>query len=111
MKVQRNDSFAISSENASDIAIMNDFTKVAVATSARIRTPEQTNRSDVLGRTLFCEALPWVRDVWGNQKNAMGFSEDHYIDFAVENSYLGLNEASTNAERKTALVKYFTDNP
>ena len=24
---------------------------------------------------------------------------------------MGLSEASTNAERKTALVKYFTDNP
>lgn len=111
VKVQRNDSFTISSENASDIAIMNDFTKVTVATSARIRTPEQTNRGDELGRVLFCEALPWVRDVWGAQKNAMGFSENHYIDFAVENSYLGLNEASTDDERKTALVKYFTDNP
>ena len=29
----------------------------------------------------------------------------------IENSYLGLSEASTNAERKTALVKYFTDRP
>ena len=111
VKVQRIASFVINAENARDIAIMNDFTKVTVATSARIRTPEQTNRNDVLGRVLFCEALPWERDVWGSRKNAMGFSENHYIDFAIENSYLGLSEASTNAERETALVKYFTDNP
>lgn len=110
VRVQRNDSFAISSENARDIVIMNDFTKVTVATSARIRTPEQTDRTDAFGRSLFCEALPWERDVWASRKNGMGFSENHYIDFAIENSYLKLNEASTNDERKTALVKYFTDN-
>ena len=111
VRVQRNDSFAISSENARNIVIMNDFTKVTVATSARIRTPKQTDKSDELGRNLFCEALPWDRDVWASRKNGMGFSENNYIDFAIENSYLGLNEASTNDERKTALVKYFTDNP
>ena len=111
VRVQRNDSFAISSENARNIVIMNDFTKVTVATSARIRTPKQTDKSDELGRNLFCEALPWERDVWASRKNGMGFSENNYIDFAIENSYLGLNEASTNDERKTALVKYFTDNP
>ena len=111
VRVQRNDSFAISSENARDIVIMNDFTKVTVATSARIRTLEQTDKSDALGKSLFCEALPWERDVWASRKNGMGFSENHYIDFAIENSYLGLNEASTNDERKTALVKYFTDKP
>lgn len=111
VKVQKNDSFAISSENARDIAIMNGFTKVVVATSARIRTPKQTNRNDVFGRSLFCEALPWERDVWASPKNAVGFSENHYIDFAIENSYLGLNEASTDNERKAALVKYFTDKP
>jgi hypothetical protein len=111
VRVQRNDSFAISSENARNIVIMNDLTKVTVATSARIRTPKQTDKSDELGRNLFCEALPWERDVWASRKNGMGFSENNYIDFAIENSYLGLNEASTNDERKTALVKYFTDNP
>lgn len=111
VRVQRNDSFAISSENARDIAIMNDFTKVTVATSARIRTLEQTDKSDALGKSLFCEALPWERDVWASRKNGMGFSENHYIDFAIENSYLGLSEASTDDERKTALVKYFTDKP
>ena len=111
VRVQRNDSFAISSENAMDIAIMNDFTKVTVATSARIRTLEQTDKSDALGKSLFCEALPWERDVWASRKNGMGFSENHYIDFAIENSYLGLNDASTDDERKTALVKYFTDKP
>ena len=111
VRVQRNDSFAISSENARDIVVMNDFTKVTVATSARIRTPKQTDKSDALGRVLFCEVLPWERDVWASRKNAMGFSENHYIDFAIENSILGLDEASTNDERKTALVKYFTDKP
>ena len=109
VRVQRNDSFAISSENARDIVVMNDFTKVTVATSARIRTPKQTDKSDALGRVLFCEVLPWERDVWASRKNAMGFSENHYIDFAIENSILGLDEASTNDERKTALVKYFTN--
>lgn len=111
VRVQRNDSFAISSENARNIVIMNDFTKVTVATSARIKAPKQTDKSEALGRNLFCEALPWERDVWASRKNGMGFSENNYIDFAIENSYLGLNEASTNDERKTALVKYFTDNP
>lgn len=111
VKVQKNDSFAISSKNAMNIAIMNGFTKVVVATSARISTPKQTNRNDVFGRTLFCEALPWERDVWASQKNAVGFSENNYIDFAIENSYLGLNEASTDNERKAALMKYFEDNP
>ena len=111
VRVQRNDSFAISSENARDIVVMNDFTKVTVATSARIRTPKQTDKSDALGRVLFCEVLPWERDVWASRKNAMGFSENNYIDFAIENSILGLDEASTNDERKTALVKYFTNKP
>lgn len=41
----------------------------------------------------------------------MGFVEDNSVDFTIENSYLGLSEASTDGERKTALVKYFTDNP
>lgn len=111
VKVQKISSFVINAENAGGIAIMNDFTKVTVASSARIRTPENTDRTDILGRTLFCEILPYEKNVWASNKNGMGFSENHYIDFAIENSYLGLNEASTDTERKNALVKYFTDNP
>ena len=109
--VQRIDRFVINAENADGIAIMNDFTKVTVASSARIRTPENTDRTDISGRTLFCEILPYEKNVWASNKNGMGFSENHYIDFAIENSYLGLNEASTDTERKNALVKYFTDSP
>lgn len=41
----------------------------------------------------------------------MVFVENDSVDFTIGNSYLGLNEASTDDERKTALVKYFTDNP
>lgn len=45
------------------------------------------------------------------KKNAIGFVENDRLDFSIENQYLQLTEASTNAERKAALVKYFTDNP
>nr|DAG40908.1 MAG TPA: collagen triple helix repeat protein [Caudoviricetes sp.] len=111
VRVQRIDRFVINTENADGIAIMNDFTKVTVASSARIRTPENTDRNDISGRTLFCEILPYEKNVWSSNKNGMGFSENHYIDFAIENSYLGLSETSTDTERKNALVEYFTDNP
>lgn len=111
VRVQRIDRFVINAENADGIAIMNDFTKVTVASSARIRTPENTDRNDISGRTLFCEILPYEKNVWASNKNGMGFSENHYIDFAIENSYLGLSETSTDTERKNALVEYFTDNP
>lgn len=50
-------------------------------------------------------------NTWNSTVNAVNYVEDNRIDFAIENSYLGLSEASTNDERKTALVKYFTDKP
>ena len=62
-------------------------------------------------RNLFCEALPWTEGAWAKTANSAGFVEDDSIDFTIENSYLGLSEASTDNERKTALVKYFTDKP
>lgn len=49
--------------------------------------------------------------MWASPVSAINFVEDNSVDLAIENSYLGLSEASTIAERKTALVKYFTDNP
>lgn len=64
-----------------------------------------------LEKCVFCEALPWARDVWGRIINSINYVEDNSVDFIIENSYLGLSEASTVDERKTALVKYFTDKP
>lgn len=112
VKIQRITSFVINAENANDIFVTNDFTKVTVATNARLSTPQKTNRDDRQnGRCVFCEALPWSVDAWANHVNAAGFVENNSVELTIENSYLGLSEASTIAERKTALVKYFTDNP
>lgn len=111
--VQRIASFVINAKNANDISVTNLYTHVTVAVNARIRTPEKTIASSatVSTRNLFCEALPWIADAWSSTVNSMGFVEDGMIDFTIENSYLGLNAASTNDERKAALVKYFTDKP
>ena len=49
--------------------------------------------------------------MWAKTVNSIGFVEKNSVDFTIENSYLGLSEASTNDERKTALVKYFTAKP
>lgn len=112
MRVQRIASFVINAENASNFFVTNDFTEITVATNARLSTPQKTNRDDrQYGRCVFCEALPWTIDAWASSVNAIGFVEDNSVDLTIENSYLGLSEASTNAERKTALVKYFTDRP
>lgn len=112
VKIQRITSFVINAENANDIFVTNDFTKVTVATNARLSTPQKTNRDDRQnGRCVFCEALPWSVDAWASHVNAAGFVENNSVELTIENSYLGLSEASTIAERKTALVKYFTDNP
>lgn len=111
--VQRIASFMINDKNANDISVTNLYTHVAVAVNARIRTPEKTIASSatVSTRNLFCEALPWIADAWSSTVNSMGFVENGMVDFTVENSYLGLNAASTDNERKAALVKYFTDKP
>lgn len=111
--VQRIASFAINAKNANDIFVTNLYTHVTVAVNARIRTPEETSNSLEVrsNRNLFCEALPWKADEWSITVNSMGFVEDDFIDFTIENSYLGLSEASTDDERKAALVKYFTDKP
>lgn len=111
--VQRIASFVINAKNANDIFVTNLYTHVTVAVNARIRTPEETSNSLEVrsNRNLFCEALPWIADEWSNTVNSMGFVENGMVDFTVENSYLGLNAASTNDERKAALVKYFTDKP
>ena len=112
MRVQRIASFVINAENARNFFVANDFTKITVATNARLPTPKKTNRDDrQYGRCVFCEALPWTINAWAISVNAIGFVEDNCVDLTIENSYLGLSEASTNAERKTALVKYFTDRP
>lgn len=111
--VQRIASFMINAKNANDIFVTNLYTHVTVAVNARIRTPEETINSleTRQNRNLFCEALPWTADEWSSTVNSMGFVENGTVDFTVENSYLGLSEASTNDERKAALVKYFTDKP
>ena len=112
MKTKKIASFVINSENANNFFVTNDFTAITVATNARLATPQKTKRDDrQYGRCVFCEALPWKTDAWASPVNAIGFVEDNSVDLTIENSYLGLSEASTNAERKTALVKYFTDNP
>ena len=111
--VQRIASFVINDKNANNIRVTNLYTNATVAVNARISTPEKTIASIAARstRSLFCEALPWIADVWAKTVNSAGFVENNYIDFTIENSYLGLSEASTNDERKAALVKYFTDKP
>ena len=112
VKVQRIASFVINAETINNVFVTNDFTNVTVATNARLQTPQKTNCDDRQnGRCVFCEALPWTADAWASHVSAIGFVEDNSVDLTIENSYLGLSEASTNAERKTALVKYFTDRP
>lgn len=111
VKVQRIASFVIDAKNANDISVMNPYANVNVVTSARLRTPQKTSSKDRNDRCVFCEALPWMYNTWSSTVNAVNYVEDNRIDFAIENSYLGLSEASTDDERKTALVKYFTDKP
>lgn len=112
VRMQRIASFVINAENANNFFVTNDYTEITVATNARLSTPQKTNRDDRQnGRCVFCEALPWSVNAWANHVNAAGFVENNSVDLTIENSYLGLNEASTDDERKTALVKYFTDNP
>ena len=112
VKVQRIASFVIDAKNANDIFVSNLYTNVTVATNMRVQTPQKTNRDDRKnGRCVFCEALPWSENAWASHVNAAGFVENNSVDLTIENSYLGLSEASTNNERKTALVKYFTDKP
>ena len=113
VKVQRIASFVIDAKNANNIYVTNRYTHVTVAVSARIKTPEETSDSSEvrINRNLFCEALPWIADEWSSTVNSMGFVEKGMVDFTIENSYLGLSEASTDNERKTALVKYFTAQP
>lgn len=113
VKVQRIASFVIDAKNAKNIYVTNLYTHVAVAVNARIRAPEETSNSLEVrtNRNLFCEALPWMANAWSSTVNSMGFVEKDMVDFTIENSYLGLDAASTDDERKTALVKYFTAKP
>lgn len=111
VKVQRIASFVINAKNANGISVTNMYTNVTAATSARLATPQKTDRGVRLEKCVFCEVLPWKKDVWARAVNSINFVEDNSVDFAIENSYLGLSEASTVDERKTALVKYFTDKP
>ena len=109
--VQRIASFVIDAKNAKKIIVTNEFSKVTAATSARLVTPQKTDRGVRLEKCVFCEVLPWKKDVWARAVNSINFVEDNSVDFAIENAYLGLSEASTDDERKTALVKYFTNKP
>lgn len=111
VKVQRIASFVINAKNANNIFVTNEYTRVTVATNARLKTSQKTNRDTRVERCVFCEALPWSANTWASTVNCVGFVENDSVDFTIGNSYLGLNEASTDDERKTALVKYFTDNP
>lgn len=113
VKVQRIASFVIDAKNANNISVTNIYTHVTVAVNARIRPPEETSNSFEMrnNRNLFCEALPWSNNAWSSTVNSMGFVEKGMVDFTIENSYLGLDAASTDDERKTALVKYFTNKP
>ncbi len=111
VKVQRIASFVINAKNANGISVTNMYTKVTAATSARLATPQKTSKGMRLEKCVFCEVLPWKKDVWARAVNSINFVEDNSVDFAVENAYLGLSEASTDDERKTALVKYFTNKP
>lgn len=109
--VQRIASFVINAKNANGISVTNMYTNVTAATSARLATPQKTDRGVRLEKCVFCEVLPWKKDVWARAVNSINFVEDNSVDFAIENAYLGLSEASTVDERKTALVKYFTNKP
>ena len=111
VKVQRIASFVIDAKNANDIFVTNPYTHVTVATNTRLKTPQKTNRDVRFEKCVFCEALPWSKNQWANTVNSVNFVENDSVDLTFENSYLRLNEASTDNERKTALVKYFTDNP
>ena len=111
VKVQRIASFVINAKNANGISVTNMYTNVTAATSARLATPQKTSKGVRLEKCVFCEVLPLKKDVWARAVNSINFVEDNSVDFIIENSYLGLSEASTVNERKTALVKYFTDNP
>ena len=111
VKVQRIASFVIDAKNANKIFITNIYTHVTVATNARIATPQKVNKDVRLERCVFCEVLPWMKSVWASHVNGIGVAENDSVELTIENSYLGLSEASTDDERKTALVKYFTDKP
>lgn len=111
VKVQRIASFVINAKNGNNIFVTNEYTRVTVATNARLKISQKTNRDTRVERCVFCEALPWSGNAWASTVNCVGFVENDSVDFTIGNSYLGLNEASTDDERKTALVKYFTDNP
>jgi hypothetical protein len=111
VKVQRIASFVIDAKNAKNIFVTNIHTHVTVATNARIATPQKTNKDVRFERCVFCEVLPWVKSMWASHVTGIGFVENDSVELSIENSYLGLSEASTDDERKTALVKYFTDKP
>ena len=111
VKVQRIASFVIDAKNANKIFVTNIYTHVTVATNARIATPQKMNKDVRLERCVFCEVLPWVKSAWARHVNGIGVAENDSVDLTIENAYLGLSEASTDDERKTALVKYFTNKP